>query len=178
MKPKKELKLSKSTPRTYPWIEAFRGRVWRSRLALYGKELILLNMIAILYGVLLDEGLLWEVGLLLCLMSVLLTGMSILLGNLRRLKLVRHGTWVDGELLELTDMRLWHEFLRGKAHRSFRVRYQYSSLEGQKYQGEMVLCRCAYERLAQSKGSIPVVYLPQRPQQSLLLRVAVMRIPH
>lgn len=174
----KELKLVRSTPRHYPWKEAFKGRVWRSRWSLYGKEMMIFAVLATVYGILLDEGLLWELGLIFSLFGLILTIFTGLFSNLSRLKLVREGTWVDGEILELIDMRLWHEFMRGKAHRSFKVRYQYQSLEGQDYTGEMVLCRCAYERLVKQKSKVPVAYLPSKPHKSLLLRVAVMRIPH
>ena len=173
-----ELKLGKSTPRHYPWKEAFRGRVWRSKWALYGKELLIFTVLAVLYGILLDEDFLWLFGLLLSVVGFIFTVMVGFMTNINRLQLVREGQWVDGELLELKDLRLWHEFFRGKAHRSFEVHYQYETLEGEKYKGSMVLCRCAYERLAKQKQKVPVVYLPRTPRKSLLLRVAVMRIPH
>ena len=173
-----ELKLSKDTPRKYPWIEAFRGRVWRSKFALYGRELTLFSAIAILYGLLLDEGLLWELGLIGAVLGVVTTGVATFISNLRRLYLVREGIWVEGTLTELKNMRLWHEFLRGKAHRSFLVKYRYESPEGESMRGEMVLCRCAYDRLAATQSSIPVVLNAKAAQQSLLLRVAVMKIPH
>lgn len=173
-----ELKLTRECPRHYPWIEAFRGRVWRSRWALYGRELSLFALFAILYGVLLDEGLLWELGLIALLMGVAFTGLATLFSNLQRLQLVREGEWVDGELIELVNMRLWHEFLRGKAHRSFRVKYRYQAQSGAVLESEMVLCRCAYDRLAKTKEKVPIAYHALKPQKSLLLRVAVMKIPH
>lgn len=173
-----ELKLGKETPRKYPWVEAFRGRVWRSKFALYGRELTLFSGVAILYGVLLDEGLLWELGLLGAIIGVMITGLATLISNLRRLRLVREGIWVEGHLTELTKLRLWHEFLRGKAHRSFLVKYSYQTQSGEVKAGEMVLCRCAYDRLAATKSTVPVVLSPHRTGQSLLLRVAVMKIPH
>jgi hypothetical protein len=173
-----ELKLGKTTPRHYPWLEAFRGRVWRSKTALYGRELTLFSAIAILYGVLLDKGILWELGLLGLIFGVLITGISTLVSNLRRLHLVREGQWVEGTLTELVNMRLWHEFLRGKAHRSFIVRYTYEAPNGNLMNGHMVLCRCAYDRLASKKSSVPVVIHPTKISKSLLLRVAIMKIPH
>ena len=173
----RELKLSKSTPRNYPWIEAFRGRVWRSHSALRGREVTLFAVIALLYGILLDEGLLWEVGLLMVIASLIWSGVVTALSNARRLKLVREGEWVEGQLTHLVKLRLWHELLRGKAHRSFLVRYEYQ-YEGEHLEGKMVLCRCAYDRLSQSKEAVPVAVDPRSPQRSLLLRVAVMKIPH
>ncbi len=173
-----ELKLGRSTPREYPWVEAFRGRVWRSRSALYGREVTLFSVIALLYGILLDEGLLWEIGILGIILGVVWSGAATLQANLVRLRLVRRGEWVEGEVTSLVSLRLWHEFLRGKAHRSFLVKYQYQATESLILNGEMVLCRCAYDRLAQTTGTIPVVVDPQKPKKSLLLRLAVMRIPH
>ena len=172
-----ELKLGKKTPRVYPWIEAYRGRVWRSKSALFGREVTLFAVIALLYGILLDEGLLWELGLLGTVLSLVWSGVATALSNGRRLTLVREGEWVDGQLTELINLRLWHEFLRGKAHRSFLVKYTYS-YEGESFRGEMVLCRCAYDRLARSGDSIPVAVSRRSPHRSLLLRVAVMKIPH
>jgi hypothetical protein len=173
-----EVKLGKTTPRHYPWLEAFRGRVWRSKTALYGRELTLFSAIAILYGVLLDKGILWEIGLLGLIFGVLVTGIATLVSNLRRLHLVREGQWVEGTLTELVHMRLWHEFLRGKAHRSFIVHYTYESTSGVLMNGNMVLCRCAYDRLVSKKTSVPVVVHPINRNKSLLLRIAVMKIPH
>ena len=173
----RELKLSKSTPRDYPWIEAFRGRVWRSRSALYGQEMTLFTLIALLYGILLDEGLLWEIGLLGVIVSLVWSGVVTMIANTRRLKLVREGEWVEGQLTELINLRLWHELFRGKAHRSFLVRYEYD-FQGEKREGEMVLCRCAYDRLAKTQEKVPVAVDPRSPKRSLLLRVAVMKVPH
>ena len=67
---------------------------------------------------------------------------------------------------------------RGKAHRSFKVKYHYQAPNGELMNGEMILCRCAYERLAKSSSNIPVVIDPKSPRKSLLLRVAIMKIPH
>ena len=173
-----ELKLGKQCPRDYPWIEAFRGRVWRSPWALYGRELSLFAILSILYGLLLNEGLLWELGLIFLLVGITITGLATLLSNLKRLRLVREGLWVEGQLDDLVNMRLWHEFLRGKAHRSFKVKYHYQTPNGEQQQGEMVLCRCAYDRLAKNREQVPVVIDPNNHQSSLLLRVAVMKIPH
>ena len=173
-----ELKLGRQSPRHYPWIEAFRGRVWRSSWALYGREMSLFAILSILYGFLLDEGILWELGLIALLLGITTSGIATLMGNLQCLHLVREGEWVEGELDELINMRLWHEFLRGKAHRSFKVKYRYQSPQGEKLIGEMVLCRCAYDRLSKNRSQVPVVIDPTNPNKSLLLRVAVMKIPH
>ena len=107
-----ELKLSRQSPRQYPWIEAFRGRVWRSAWALYGRELSLFACLSILYGFLLDEGILWELGLIALFFGVTISGLATLISNLKRLHLIREGQWVEGELDDLVNMRLWHEFLK------------------------------------------------------------------
>ena len=103
-----ELKLGRQSPRHYPWIEAFRGRVWRSSWALYGREMSLFAILSILYGFLLDEGILWELGLIALLLGITTSGIATLMGNLQCLHLVREGEWVEGELQAIRSQQWQH----------------------------------------------------------------------
>jgi len=172
------LELSVKPPRAYPNREALVGRVWRDPWSLYGRELSLLCAVAALYGLLLDE-LAWVAwGLFGLSLSALLGTLGGLIINLRRAALVREAPAVMGQLLSKRRVTLWHEFVRAKAHRSFEISYSYQ-LEGEAEPrvGKIQLCLCAYEHL-QDRAELRVIYDPARPQRSLPLRLAVMRIPH
>jgi hypothetical protein len=172
------LTLPKKPPRDYPLIEAFRGRVWRNGWALYGREVSLFGAGLALFAFLLD-GLLWlEVGLLALIVSVVLSGLGTLWANMRRARLVRIGVTVNGHIIARQRLLLWHELLRGRAHRSFYVRYRFTPV-GQEdpCEGRLYLCRCAYEQLSTS-DQLLIAYDQDAPKKSLPLRVAVMRIPH
>lgn len=171
-----ELKLGREAPRIYPLIEAFRGRVWRNRAALYGREATLISALIFLYGFLLDQGLMWELGIIGSLLSITWTGGSTLWVNLRRCALIRHGSWGEAVITKRVPMRLWHEMFRAQEHRSYRLQYRYE-IEGQGLEGEITLCRCAYDRLKVDEQLI-IAYDPDRPARSIPLRVAVMKIPH
>ena len=173
-----ELRLGRETPRHYPLIEAYRGRVWRNLPGLYGRELGLFALLATLYGVLLDQDFLWIYGALSLVLSVIWTGLSTLWVNTRRAQLVRDGMWAEGVIIQSVRQRWWHEMFRGKAHRSFKITYQYEIPgHAEVYTNSLVLCRCAFDRL-QVDDSVALAYDEQRPRRSLPLRVAVMKIPH
>ena len=91
-----ELRLGRETPRHYPLIEAYRGRVWRNLPGLYGRELGLFALLATLYGVLLNQDFLWIYGALILVLCVIWTGLSTLWVNTRRAQLVREGVWAEG----------------------------------------------------------------------------------
>ena len=173
-----ELRLGRSTPREYPLIEAYRGRVWRNLPGLYGRELALFALLTTLYGVLLNEDFLWVCGALVLVGSIVWTGLSTLWVNTRRAQLVREGLWVEGVITQSTRQRWWHEMFRGQAHRSFKVTYQYQIPDHSEiYTSSLVLCRCAFDRL-KVDDSVALAYDSQRPRRSIPLRVAVMKIPH
>ena len=173
-----ELRLGRETPRHYPLIEAYRGRVWRNLPGLYGRECSLFALITTLYGVLLDHDALWLIGGLILALSVIWTGLSTLWVNARRAQLVREGHWADGVIIKSVRLRWWHEMFRGQAHRSFKITYRYNIPErDEPLVSSLVLCRCASDRL-QVDDQIPLAYDVDRPQRSIPLRVAVMKIPH
>ena len=172
------LEVSVQPPREYPNREALVGRVWRDRWSLYGREVSVLCAAMTLYGLLLDE-LSWVAwGLFGLILSALIGSLGGLITNLRRASLVREGPIAEGELVRKRRLTLWHEFLRGKAHRSFEVTYRYQ-LEGElePREAKIQLCLCAYEHL-KDRERLQVIYDPNRPQRSLPLRLALMRIPH
>lgn len=172
------LELSVQPPRIYPNREALRGRVWRNRWSLYGRELSALCAALTLYGLLLDQ-LSWVAwGLLGLVLSTLLGALGGLVTNLRRASLVRVGPIASGELVRKRRLTLWHELLRGKAHRSFELTYRYHvNGEPEPREAQIQLCLCAYEHL-KDRERLQVIYDPARPQRSLPLRLALMRIPH
>jgi hypothetical protein len=172
------LEVSVKPPRVYPSREALVGRVWRDRWSLYGREVSVLCASLTLYGLLLDE-LSWVAwGLFGLILSALLGSLGGLITNLRRASLVRMGPLADGELVRKRRMTLWHELLRGKAHRSFELTYRYQ-LDGEPTprEAKIQLCLCAYEHL-KDRERLQVIYDPKRPQRSLPLRLALMRVPH
>ena len=171
-----ELTLRKDTPRQYPVIEAFRGRVWRSRAALIGKDVMLFSGLVALYGLLLDHGLSIEIGLLGLFLACCWVGFSTLWVNLARVRLVRHGRWGKGVIIQRKRLLLWHELLRAEKHRSFLIRYRYQ-VNQREYVGQLTLCRCAFDRLSVDQA-ITIAYHENSSSKSLPLRVAVMTIPH
>ena len=171
-----ELSLSRTPPRDYPIIEAYRGRVWRNRAALYGRELTAVAIMVTLYGVLLDDVFLWTLGALSVGLAVIWTGLSTLWVNNRRAQLVRTGLATRGRVTGRERQRWWHELTRGEEHRSFKLTYDYE-VDGAQHSGQITLCRCALKRL-QKEEEILIAYDAERPQRSLPLRVAVMKIPH
>ena len=165
-------------PRPYPTAQAFRGRVWRSAAAVWGRELSAAAALAALYGLLLDaEGAL--AGGLLALVAVnAACALLAALGHIRRARLVREGAHAAGVIVGKRRRGFLHELLRGAAHRTFELRYTYTPEgEGAPREGRLLLCRCAYEHLADG-APLHVAYDPARPHLSVPLRVAVMRIPH
>lgn len=173
-----ELRLGRETPRHYPLIEAYRGRVWRNLPGLYGREVSLFALIATLYGLLLSQDTLLVMGMFALALSVIWTGLSTLWVNARRAQLVREGVWVEGVIVKSTRQRWWHELARGQAHRSFKMTYRYQVPGREKsYTSSIVLCRCAYDRL-QVDDRIALAYDAKYPQRSIPLRIAVMKIPH
>ena len=172
------LELSVKPPRAYPNREALKGRVWRDEWALYSRELSLLCAVLCVYGLLLDELELLAWGGLTLFVSTLIGLIGSLLTNLRRAELVRSAPVLEGELLSKRRRLFWHELLRGKAHRSFTLTYRYQLPdEPHPREGSITLCLCAYEHLKRQER-LKVIYDPQRPQRSLPLRLAAMRIPH
>ena len=131
-----------------------------------------------LYGLLLDEFAWMAWGLLGLILSTLGGALGGVITNLRRASLVREGPFVEGELIRKRRLILWHEFMRGKAHRSFEITYRYQ-LEGEALPREASIqaCLCAYEHLKE-RERLRVIYDPSRPQRSLPLRLALMRVPH
>ena len=173
-----ELRLGRNTPREYPLIEAYRGRVWRNLPGLYGREIALLALLSTLYGVLLDHNFLWVCGALILVVSVIWVGLSTLWVNTRRAQLIREGHWVEGVIIQSARQRWWHEMFRAQIHRSFKITYQYQLPESQEvYTASLVLCQCAFDRL-KVDDSIALAYDKNRPHRSIPLRVAVMKIPH
>ena len=163
-------------PREYPLIEAFRGRVWRSRWTLYTRELSLVCAIAALIAFLRDHALIFELSLALLIILTILSGLGLLITQIRRAYLVRSGPRVNGTLIARRRRMFLHELLRGAAHRTFEVHYRFQSKEGEDIDGRLLLCRCAYEHL--KEGSLDIIYDPNNPKRNLPLRVAIMRIPH
>lgn len=165
-------------PRPYTALEALRGRVWRSRAALWGRELSALCATCALYGLLLGvTGLL--VGAILALVVLnLASALLALAGHLRRARLVREGACCVGTLTRKRRRAFLHELLRGAAHRTFEITYVYTP-EGENTprEGRLLLCRCAYEHLSDGEP-LHIAYDPRAPHLSVPLRVAVMRIPH
>ena len=172
------LEVSVLPPRDYPNRQALIGRVWRNRWSLYGRELSVLCTIASLYGLLLNE-LAWMAwGIFGLILSAIIGSIGGVIINIRRASLVREAPVVEGELIRKRRLTLWHEFLRGKAHRSFKVTYRYHIAgEPRPREASILLCLCAYEHLKE-REKLKVIYDPSRPQRSLPLRLALMRIPH
>ena len=172
------LSLPVKAPRKYPLIEGFRGRVWRNAFNLYTREISLLFALISLYAFLLDDLLWLEIGILGLFISIVLAGMMTAFINLRRVKLVRTGLGIKAEIIEKKKLRLWHEMFRGKAHRSFMIRYRFQlPHQEQSIESSFYLCQCAYDHLAKHE-ELMISYQEGRPQNNLPLRVAVMRIPH
>ena len=172
------LSLSMNTPRTYPLIEGFRGRVWRNAFNLYARECALLCTGIALFSFLLDATLWLEIGILGLISTLVLAGLATAYINYQRVGIIRHGTAVKAELLDKKKLRLWHEMLRPKAHRSFKITYRFH-LEGHTHwiESSFYLCRCAYDHL-QKHESLIIAYHHNNIQRNVPLRVAVMRIPH
>ena len=174
-------------PRPYTALEALRGRVWRSRAALWGRELSALSALTALYGLLLDAEMALAGGLLALVCVNLASALLALAGHLRRARLVREGAFCVGTLTRKRRRAFLHELLRGAAHRTFEITYVYTP-EGENAQseereereereGRLLLCRCAYEHLSDGEP-LHIAYDPRAPHLSVPLRVAVMRIPH
>jgi hypothetical protein len=122
----------------------------------------------------------WMCGALCLVLSVLFTGLTTLVINAKRAQLVREGAAVMGVITGQIRQRWWHEIARAPQHRSFKLTYRYQLTEGDReisYEGSITLCRCALDRL-KSEDEIVVTYDVKRPQRSLPLRLAVMKIPH
>ena len=164
-------------PREYQLRDALFGRVWRDRLALIARELQVISIVLLLAGLLLDsdEGLVY--GLLSLLgSSLLLVGAGLYRARWRTL-LIQRNPAVKGSVIALQPRYLWHEFLRGRAHRSVVLRYRYTLPEGEHLEGRLWLCRCAADRFKVG-DQLWICYRPERPSASLPLRVALMHIPH
>ena len=169
--------LSVTPPRSYQLRDALFGRVWRDRLALIARELQVLSLALLLAGLLLDsdEGLAYGILSLLG-SSLLLIGAGLYRAHWRT-RLVQRAPTVKGSVIALQPRYLWHEFLRGRAHRSVVLRYRYTPPEGEQREGQLWLCRCAADRF-KAGDQLWICYRPERPSASLPLRVALMRIPH
>lgn len=172
------LEVSILPPRDYPNREALIGRVWRNRWSLYSREISLLCTLISIYGLLLDQMTWMAWGLVGLILSTLLGSLGSVICNLRRASLVRFGPTIEGELVRKRRLTLWHEFLRGKAHRSFEITYRYQLEEEVNVrEAKIQLCLCAYEHL-KDREQLRIIYDPAHPQRSLPLRLALMRIPH
>ena len=170
--------LSKHPPRSYTTLEAFRGRVWRNSWRLYGQECALFSIFIALYSFLLAHDLGFELGILLFLLSSILSALVSLWIGFKRAHIVRTGLFIEGHLISKKKVRLWHEILRAKAHRSFLIRYEFTPpTHTQPIRGKLYLCQCAYAHLDVTQP-LSIVYDKHHPRSNLPLKVALMRIPH
>ncbi len=170
------LQLTLKTPRDYPTIEIFKKRVWRLKSVLFCKELIFWTCALISLSFLMN----WSLGTFLGICGVFLAiifGLSLHIWlNLKRLAVIRTGLAVKGQITAKRNQPYFHELLRAKAHRSMMMQYRYE-VEGQIYTENLSLCRCASDKF-EIGDEVDVAYDTKNPKVSVLLRVAVLVIPH
>jgi hypothetical protein len=169
------LQLTLKTPRAYPTVEIFKKRVWRLKSVLFCKELIFWLSVLILLSSLmqLSIGIYVFLGIVLLIFLGLITHVWL---NFKRLAIIRTGIATKGKIMAKRNLPYFHELLRGKAHRSMLMQYSYE-VNGKTYTRDLALCRCASDKFEMA-DEVDVAYDPNHPEHSVLLRVAVLVIPH
>ena len=118
-------------PRQYTLRDAYRGRVWRSRSVVLGKELLSWAIAATLFGFLLDHGLLFSLGFVACVGAVLIMTIGSIFTNQHRVQMIRHGKAASGTMQQAGRILVLHELLKPEREKTFVLKYRYTDDDGQ-----------------------------------------------
>lgn len=170
-------KLPVEAPRQYTLRDAYRGRVWRSRSVVLGKELLSWAIAATLFGFLLDHGLLFSLGFVACVGAVLIMTIGSIFTNQHRVQMIRHGKAASGTMQQAGRILVLHELLKPEREKTFVLKYRYTDDDGQMHHSRIWVCGCARDYFPIHSES-PIVYDPSNPKMALPLKLGVMIAPH
>ncbi len=174
---REKLVLPSIPPREYTLRNAYQGRVWRTPLSVFTRELFFWALGLTLIGIALDHGkLLWwgavtATGLGTC--SVLAS----LFMNRRRVNLIRRGVGAKAIVGRPRRIPLFHELFRGTRESTYRLSYEFTAPSGESMSGAIWLCGCARQYFPAGSTEF-IAYDENQPKKSVPLRVAVMVAPH
>lgn len=170
-------KLPVKGPRNYTLRDAYRGRVWRSPAAVLAREMLGWSIAGILFGYLMEHALLFSVGAVGVIGSLVAMIIGSLLTNRRRVRIIKDGLPASATMLRPGRIFVLHELLRGEREKTFILKFQFTDQNGHDRQGRIWVCGCAKQYFPEFSQS-PIVYDPLHPSKSLPLRLGVMVAPH
>ena len=166
--------LPQAPPRPYRLRDCYRGRVWRDPLSMIARDVLWVGLAMALAGLAYAEDAFIALGLVITAAALLGGALATLVGNLRRMRLIREAPVVDGTLGRAKRVIVLHEFFRGARERTYALPYTWRDAAGRDRRGTVWICGCARDRLV-AGATTPIVHDDRR---SLPLRLAVMTAPH
>lgn len=164
-------------PRPYRLRDTYRGRVWRTPLQALATDGVIVAFAAALAGLAHDLVEITWLGGLGAVLLYLLGHLAHLTANLRRLRLIREAPWIEARLDRPRRVLLVHELFKGNRERTYALPYTYTLPDGRELHTSVWICGCVRDRFP-AGSTERVIYDPQHPRRSMLLRLAVMRAPH
>jgi hypothetical protein len=170
-------RLELEPPRTYTLRDCYHRRVWRSGGEAVAADGVVAGFALAALGLLHGDDFILYGGLVLAGVAATIGALEGLRVNRGRLALIRGGPTVEGVLERPRRVFTLREMFRPKKDRTFIIPYRYTDPSGTQRTGRAWVCGCVLDRLP--AGSTERVAIdPERPDRSLILRLAVMVAPH